>query len=130
MEIAWIYYGFCGAISNFVVWISLLFPSECHFAISTVLALTGAKTDHKGYFDTSMAVLAPILNAILALIFSAVLAPIHNAVLARVFSAVLAPYLVLFWSPYLGAVLAPILSTVLALILSAVLAKYRAKLGC
>jgi hypothetical protein len=56
--------------------------------------------------------LAPILNAILALIFSAVLAPILSAVLARIFSAVLAPYLVLFWSPYLGAVLAPILSAV------------------
>jgi hypothetical protein len=79
-----------------------------HFAISTVLAPTGAKTDHKGYFGTSRAVLAPILNVILALKFSAVLAPILSAVLARIFSAVLAPlYLVLFWSPYLGVVLAP-----------------------
>jgi hypothetical protein len=25
MEIVWIYYGFCGAISNLVVWISLFF---------------------------------------------------------------------------------------------------------
>jgi hypothetical protein len=25
MEIVWIYYGFSGAIANFVVWISLLF---------------------------------------------------------------------------------------------------------
>jgi hypothetical protein len=27
MEIGWIYYGFSGAIANFVVWISLFFPS-------------------------------------------------------------------------------------------------------
>jgi hypothetical protein len=26
MEIGWIYYGFSGAIANFVVWISLFFP--------------------------------------------------------------------------------------------------------
>jgi hypothetical protein len=26
MEIGWIYYGFSGAIENFVVWISLFFP--------------------------------------------------------------------------------------------------------
>jgi hypothetical protein len=26
MEIVWIYFGFCGAIANFVVWISLFFP--------------------------------------------------------------------------------------------------------
>ena len=25
MDILWIYYGFCGAIANFVVWISLFF---------------------------------------------------------------------------------------------------------
>jgi hypothetical protein len=25
MEVVWIYYGFCGAIANFVVWISLFF---------------------------------------------------------------------------------------------------------
>jgi hypothetical protein len=28
MVIVWIYYGFSGAIANFVVWISLFFPSE------------------------------------------------------------------------------------------------------
>ena len=28
MEIGWIYYGFSGAIANFVVWISLFFSSE------------------------------------------------------------------------------------------------------
>jgi hypothetical protein len=33
------------------------------------LALIGAKTDHKGYFGTSRAVLAPILNAILFIYF-------------------------------------------------------------
>jgi hypothetical protein len=27
MEIEWIYYGFSGAIANFVVWTSLFFPS-------------------------------------------------------------------------------------------------------
>ena len=27
MEVVWIYYGFCGAIAYFVVWISLFFPS-------------------------------------------------------------------------------------------------------
>ena len=26
MKIVWIYYGFRGAIANFVVWISLFFP--------------------------------------------------------------------------------------------------------
>jgi hypothetical protein len=26
MEVVWIYYGFRGAIANFVVWISLFFP--------------------------------------------------------------------------------------------------------
>jgi hypothetical protein len=26
MDIGWIYYGFSGAIANFVVWISLFFP--------------------------------------------------------------------------------------------------------
>ena len=28
MEVVWIYYGFCGAIANFVVWISLFFPDS------------------------------------------------------------------------------------------------------
>jgi hypothetical protein len=29
METGWIYYGFSGAIANFVVWISLFFPVLC-----------------------------------------------------------------------------------------------------
>ena len=28
IEVVWIYYGFCGAIANFVAWISLFF-SQC-----------------------------------------------------------------------------------------------------
>ena len=58
--------------------------------MSTVLALTGGQNGHKGYFGTSRAVLAPILNAILALIFSAVLAPIFRCCFGPIFSAVLA----------------------------------------
>jgi hypothetical protein len=37
MEIGWIYYGFSGAIANFVVWISLFFPVVFKAQALTVL---------------------------------------------------------------------------------------------
>jgi hypothetical protein len=47
MEIRWIYYGFSGAIANFVVWISLFFPviTSHNFQQSTVLQLESLYMD-------------------------------------------------------------------------------------
>jgi hypothetical protein len=38
IEIVWIYYGFSGAIANFVVWISHFFPVSAVRALSAVAA--------------------------------------------------------------------------------------------
>ena len=50
MEIGWIYYGFSGAIANFVVWISHFFPSgrECGM-LQNVLVFSNSTVNFTEY---------------------------------------------------------------------------------
>ena len=50
IEIVWIYYGFSGAIENFIVWISHFFPSEIDSSSISTTVATGYKNVSCGYF--------------------------------------------------------------------------------